>query len=211
MIARSRENGWTDLHETFREGVEWPWDDPITFLVNSEKPRDAAVRNTGTGFVVLSHHGLLVFPMKVIDICSCSQTHLIAFGGRVPPIRLARRAHYIAQHAPHPLLLRWKSNTHPLSKTLATPLQLATPLLVHEIINYNHVEIDRKRKFTFGRKPKPKPKVDSVWAKSHTAWTINRTRRLAAAPAEILLHVSHTSLISVHTHNYSSKSSAVDS
>ena len=31
----------------------------VTFLVNSEKPRDAAMRNTGTGFVVLSHHSLL--------------------------------------------------------------------------------------------------------------------------------------------------------
>jgi len=30
----------------------------ITFLVNSEKPRDAAMHNTGTGFVVLSHHSL---------------------------------------------------------------------------------------------------------------------------------------------------------
>ena len=30
-----------------------------TFLVISEKPRDAAMRNTGTGFVVLSHHSLL--------------------------------------------------------------------------------------------------------------------------------------------------------
>jgi len=28
-------------------------DDLITFLVNSEKPRDAAMHNTGTGFVVL--------------------------------------------------------------------------------------------------------------------------------------------------------------
>jgi len=33
-------------------------DDLITFLVNFEKPRDAAMRNTGTGFVVLSHHSL---------------------------------------------------------------------------------------------------------------------------------------------------------
>ena len=41
LLARLRENGWTDLHEIFREGVEWPWDDVITFLVNSEKPRDA--------------------------------------------------------------------------------------------------------------------------------------------------------------------------
>jgi len=31
----------------------------MTFLVNSEKPRDAAMRNTGTGFVVLLHHSLL--------------------------------------------------------------------------------------------------------------------------------------------------------
>jgi len=31
------ENGWTDLHEIFREGVEWPWDDLIKFWVNSRK------------------------------------------------------------------------------------------------------------------------------------------------------------------------------
>jgi len=37
----SKINGWTDLHEIVREGVEWPWDDLITFFVNSEKPRDA--------------------------------------------------------------------------------------------------------------------------------------------------------------------------
>jgi len=59
LLARLRENGWTDLHEIFREGVEWPWDDPITFLVNSENPCDTAMRNTGTGFVVLSHYSLL--------------------------------------------------------------------------------------------------------------------------------------------------------
>jgi len=32
---------------------------PDYILVNSEKPRDATMRNTGTGFVVLSHHSLL--------------------------------------------------------------------------------------------------------------------------------------------------------
>jgi len=47
LLARLRENSGSDLHEIFREGVEWPWDDLITFLVNSEKPRDAAMRNTG--------------------------------------------------------------------------------------------------------------------------------------------------------------------
>jgi len=60
LLARLRENGWTDLHEIFREGVKWPWDDLITVFVNSEKPRDAAMRNTGTGFVVLSHHSLFL-------------------------------------------------------------------------------------------------------------------------------------------------------
>ena len=35
LSATLRENGWTDLHEIFREGVEWPWDDLITFWVNS--------------------------------------------------------------------------------------------------------------------------------------------------------------------------------
>jgi len=56
LLARLRENGRTDLHEIFTEGAEW--DDLIQFWVNSEKPRDAAMRNTGTGFVVLSHHSL---------------------------------------------------------------------------------------------------------------------------------------------------------
>jgi len=43
LSARLRENGWTNLHEIFREGVEWPWDDLITFWVNSDKLRDAAM------------------------------------------------------------------------------------------------------------------------------------------------------------------------
>jgi len=50
----TRENGWTDLHEIFRKdacGVTMGRPDYI--LVNSEKPRDAAMRNTGAGFVVL--------------------------------------------------------------------------------------------------------------------------------------------------------------
>jgi len=38
LSARLRENGWTDFHEIFREGVEWPWDDLIKFWVNSGKP-----------------------------------------------------------------------------------------------------------------------------------------------------------------------------
>ena len=61
LLARLRENSWTDLHEIFREGVEWPWHDLVTLLANSEKPRDAAMRNTGTGFVVLLRHSLLQF------------------------------------------------------------------------------------------------------------------------------------------------------
>jgi len=43
LLARLRENGWTDLHEIFREGVERRWDDVIQFSVNSEKPHDAAI------------------------------------------------------------------------------------------------------------------------------------------------------------------------
>jgi len=43
LSARLRENGWTDLHEIFREGVEWPWNDLIKFWVNSGIPRDAAM------------------------------------------------------------------------------------------------------------------------------------------------------------------------
>ena len=37
LSAKLRENGWTDLHEIFREGVECAWDDLIKFWVNSGK------------------------------------------------------------------------------------------------------------------------------------------------------------------------------
>jgi len=37
LSATLRENGWTDLHEIFREGVKRPWDDLIQFWVNSGK------------------------------------------------------------------------------------------------------------------------------------------------------------------------------
>ena len=106
LLARLRANGWSDLHELFRKGAEWPWENRIQLWVNSEKPHDAAMlisftsfvnitskrldrfawnfqgrcgvtmgghdyilgqfretatmRNTGTGFVVLSHHSLLL-------------------------------------------------------------------------------------------------------------------------------------------------------
>ena len=36
LLAILRENGWTDLHEIFREGAEWPWDDLVQFWVNFE-------------------------------------------------------------------------------------------------------------------------------------------------------------------------------
>ena len=37
LSATLRENGWIDLHEIFREGVERPWNDLIKFWVNSNK------------------------------------------------------------------------------------------------------------------------------------------------------------------------------
>jgi len=46
LLATLREDGWNDLHEIFREGVESPWDDLITFWVNSGKPRDADYEKT---------------------------------------------------------------------------------------------------------------------------------------------------------------------
>jgi len=38
----------------------------LHFYVNSEKPRDAAMRNTGTGCVVLSHHILLYHSLSLL-------------------------------------------------------------------------------------------------------------------------------------------------
>ena len=51
LSARLQENGWTDLHEIFRVGVEWPWDDLIEFWVSSEKPHDAAMLISLSAFV----------------------------------------------------------------------------------------------------------------------------------------------------------------
>ena len=52
----------------FREGVDWPWDNRIAFSVNCEKPHDAVMCNTGTGFVVLSLHSLLIICCDQSDI-----------------------------------------------------------------------------------------------------------------------------------------------
>jgi len=51
LLARLRQNSWTDLHEIFREGAEWPWDNLIQFWVNPEKPHDAATLISFTSFV----------------------------------------------------------------------------------------------------------------------------------------------------------------
>jgi len=52
LSATLRENGWTDLHEIFREGVEWPWDDLIQFWVNS----GTRVGGSKVKFFVITSH-----------------------------------------------------------------------------------------------------------------------------------------------------------
>ena len=47
----------------------------IQFLINSEKPRDAAMRNTGTGFVVLLHHSLFDWLVRSL-LCSLAFVRL---------------------------------------------------------------------------------------------------------------------------------------
>jgi len=51
LLARLWENGWTNLHEIFKEGVEWSWDNLIQFWVNSEKLRDAVTLISFLSFV----------------------------------------------------------------------------------------------------------------------------------------------------------------
>jgi len=65
LLARLGENGWTDLHEI--SGKVRSDHDLIQFWVNSEKPRDAAMRNTGTGFCFafapqLVHTAIIYYP-----------------------------------------------------------------------------------------------------------------------------------------------------
>jgi len=53
VSARLRENGWTDLHEIFREGVQERM--TMGFSFGSFRRNNAM---PGAGFVVLSHHSL---------------------------------------------------------------------------------------------------------------------------------------------------------
>jgi len=55
-------------------GKVWS-DDLIQFWANSEKPRDAAMHNTGTGFVVLSHRSLLLLLFKCVRLCHMVTNH----------------------------------------------------------------------------------------------------------------------------------------
>jgi len=55
------ENGWTDLHEIFREGVEWTWDDLITFWVSSGK----RVGGSKVKFFVITGHSLLALTSQL--------------------------------------------------------------------------------------------------------------------------------------------------
>jgi len=54
LLARLRENRWTDLHEIFRKGVEWPWDDLIQFWINSEKRAMLRCATWGRGLLCFS-------------------------------------------------------------------------------------------------------------------------------------------------------------
>jgi len=62
---------------------------PGYILVNCEKPRDAAMCNMGTGFVVLSHHRLFsihqlfnycwsLFSTSIAALCLCLQTQIFS-------------------------------------------------------------------------------------------------------------------------------------
>jgi len=52
LSATLRENGWTDLHKIFREGVEWPWNDVFKFRVNLGKRVGGSKVNL---FVITGH------------------------------------------------------------------------------------------------------------------------------------------------------------
>ena len=52
LSSTLQENGWTDLHEIFRGGVEWPWDDLVKFWVNSGKRVGGSKVNL---FVITGH------------------------------------------------------------------------------------------------------------------------------------------------------------
>jgi len=69
LLARLRENGWTDFHEIFRKDAEWPWDDVIQFGVKSEKPRDAAMQISFTAFVNITSKPLDRFALNFQRRC----------------------------------------------------------------------------------------------------------------------------------------------
>jgi len=69
LLARLRHNGWTDLHDFFREGAEWPWDDLIQFWVNSEKPRNASMLISFSSFVNIMSKRLDRFAWNFKERC----------------------------------------------------------------------------------------------------------------------------------------------
>ena len=64
LLARLRENCWTDLHEIFREGAEWPWDDLIQFGSNR--------RNRAMPRCATRGRGLLCFRTTACFYLKCS-------------------------------------------------------------------------------------------------------------------------------------------
>jgi len=69
LLARLRENGCTDLHEIFRESVEWPWDNLIQFWVKSEKPCDAETLISFSSFVNITSKRLDKFAWNFQGRC----------------------------------------------------------------------------------------------------------------------------------------------
>jgi len=85
LSARLRQNDWTDLHEIFRESVEWPWDDWSIYFRSI--PRNRAMRNTGRG--LLCFRTTAGFTVIAVDsVCKNSYNDIasprLSYGNALP-------------------------------------------------------------------------------------------------------------------------------
>jgi len=130
FFVRLRENGWTDLHEIFREGVEWSWDDLIKFWVNSGKRANfllspAITQRTGVNksvsFARWQQGARFVVPRTTRCL---NRAKFLYFPPRTPPGELIAAIQASGVPPPH-------------DKFLATPMPINSTYMMAQKMNDN--------------------------------------------------------------------------
>jgi len=131
LSATLREKSWTDLHEIFREGVEWPWDALLNFgsirvngsagqrsiyLLSKLLPVELDISfalawwQQGAGFVVPRHHSLLFLFLLLLLLHPTTNRHNRSWQSRTCALsdKMSRTCRHLAP----------RSQSHSLDRTL---------------------------------------------------------------------------------------------